>query len=818
MTARASLSAAFAVAVTLSSAAEGSQQHRIDIPRGTLGSAVIALGRQGGINIGFSDRSLAQLRVQGVRGRMTARQALSILLRDTSAEAVFVDAVTVRIQRRKVAPPAARRQKAPRPARPVAMRPQIERLEPIEIIVTGSKRGTQLQRFPGSTSIVDGDDLQLEAGSRGSDALVSRLTTLTSTHLGPGRNKLFVRGLADSSFNGPTQSTVAQYFGETRYNYNAPDPALKLYDIDRVEVLAGPQGTLYGAGALGGIIRVLPKRPNPNRFEVLASAAGSWVASGNPGAELATTLNLPVMEDRVGLRVVSYAHVQGGYIDVVQVSGSLPNPGLDEVPTPPTTSPGVRRDTNRVLVYGGRAALRLLPGDGWTIDAGLAGQRIRGSDAQYADRDSLTRTRRGDFPQPFRNDYGLADVTLTGSLSGIESVTSVGYVRQRFSERFDATEPPLSPVIPEVPQPRAFDQRNRAELVSAESRLSSNVPDGLAWVTGVSFADSRSRQERELGAPDDPIPIGGVRNDVLEAAAFGEASFPLLPRLRGTAGARVTFYRTRGGAIGLGDSAGSAVAVNSHAALLPSAALAYDASEDVLLYARYQSGFRPGGVAILSGTIERYDSDRTAMVEAGMRVRNLFGYPVDATAATAYTRWHDVQADVIDLANLPRTANLGDARIYTADVSLTARPWRGLRIEAGAVFNDSLITDPRPGIIYTPESPLPNVARLVLRLAAEYQRLLPKDRQLTVSAYARHTGKSLLGVGYLLAFEQGGWTEVALAARLADNRHAITASVSNLLGQRGNRFALGSPFLLQQQQQSTPLQPLTVRLGYDVAF
>jgi outer membrane receptor protein involved in Fe transport len=72
---------------------------------------------------------------------------------------------------------------------------------------------------------------------------------LFSTQLGPGRNKLFIRGVADSSFTGPTQATVGQYLGDVRLNYNAPDPDLNLYDIARVEVVEGPQGTLYGAGS-----------------------------------------------------------------------------------------------------------------------------------------------------------------------------------------------------------------------------------------------------------------------------------------------------------------------------------------------------------------------------------------------------------------------------------------------------------------------------------------------------------------------------------------------------------------------------------------
>jgi len=84
---------------------------------------------------------------------------------------------------------------------------------------------------------------------------------LASTNLGTGRNKIFIRGVADSSFNGPSQSIVGQYLGDVRLTFNAPDPDLELYDIARVEVLEGPQGTLYGAGSLGGVVRVCPARP-----------------------------------------------------------------------------------------------------------------------------------------------------------------------------------------------------------------------------------------------------------------------------------------------------------------------------------------------------------------------------------------------------------------------------------------------------------------------------------------------------------------------------------------------------------------------------
>ena len=132
--------------------------------------------------------------------------------------------------------------------------------EPQDIVVTASKRDTLSQRFPGQWSRIDGDEFA-PLGVAGTEAIEVRSVGFSSTHLGAGRNKLFIRGIANSSFSGPTQSPVGQYFGDMRTGYSGPDPDLKLVDMDSVEILEGPQGTLYGSGALGGIVLLKPNMP-----------------------------------------------------------------------------------------------------------------------------------------------------------------------------------------------------------------------------------------------------------------------------------------------------------------------------------------------------------------------------------------------------------------------------------------------------------------------------------------------------------------------------------------------------------------------------
>jgi iron complex outermembrane receptor protein len=340
---------------SLSSPALASDIHSFDVASARLGEAISAFGTQARISIGISDPRLANVRVRGVHGRMSVERALARLLKDSGLAYQAIDAQTYRI---------------------VAARPpqdkSVERIEPAppvvfaDIVVTASKRAIGLRDFPATVSIVRPDDLGLAGtAGKGTDAIVDALPSVNSTHLGPGRNKLFIRGVADSSFTGPTQATVGQYLGDVRLNYNAPDPNLTLYDVDRVEVLEGPQGALYGAASLGGIIRIIPNSPQPDRLSARFEAGMVTTRHGASGSDLAAMLNIPILSDRIAMRAVAYRSIDGGYIDDV-------GRGLEDV--------------NRSRTIGGRLNLRIAPGDGWTIDTGGLVQNINSADSQYAER------------------------------------------------------------------------------------------------------------------------------------------------------------------------------------------------------------------------------------------------------------------------------------------------------------------------------------------------------------------------------------------------------------------------------------------------
>jgi outer membrane receptor protein involved in Fe transport len=791
-------------------AAVAADRQDIDIAPGRLGEAAIALGRQTGISIGMSDQSLAGIRTPQVKGRMSADAALRRLLKGTSAKAQPVGGNGWRIVRARPAP-------LPAPT-PVALPAAAPEEEPqAAIIVTASKREVPLLRYAGVVETLGDGIFTTAEAAGGSATLLARVASLSSTHAGTGRNKLFIRAIADSALAGPTQATTGQYLGDMRLNYAAPDPDLKLYDIGRVEVLEGPQGTLYGAGSLGGIIRIMPNAPNMTEWGGQMSAGASATQHGDPGGDLSATLNIPIVSDRLALRVVGYGVQDGGYIDDVSRD---------------------KDDVNQVRTYGGRAALRFTPNKDWTIDLNGVYQHIDGDDAQYATRSVGRLKRASSVAQPYYADYLLGNVRIERQWDSLHFVSSTGYVRHILAESYDATQPDGAPAL--------FRQRNQVSIFSTENRLVRDLDNGLGWILGASYLQSTSDLDRSLTSfgtqtIEPPIIPGvplygmgraaaatGVRNSVKEATLFGEASFEPVKGLIATFGGRLTNSRLSGEALDPGAFLSSsdlaraeAQANRSETFFLPSASLLTDAIPNVTLYARFQQGFRPGGLAVDDQRVRRFQNDRASTVEIGAR-KGVPGRDVFAASANvAYTDWRNIQADVTDRIGLPTTANIGDGRIYTVEGRIVLRPTRSLTLDASAIYNDSRLTQPTDfvrALSYEGRSlSLPNVANLGGRLALDYRAPLTTEMDLHLMGSARYIGKSRLGVGPILGQTQGDYVDTSLSASVTRGRVQYSLSLTNLFDSNGNRFSLGTPFDLQTDYY-TPLRPRTVRIGVDFAF
>ncbi|MEM6266806.1 MAG: TonB-dependent receptor, partial [Pseudomonadota bacterium] len=770
------------IAVSVIAAPAEAQPVDISVPASTLSEAAIALARQTGTSIIVSGKTAGQRRVGAVRGRMSVRTAIERLARSANMEAIEIGPSSWRLVAAKVRAPArAGRRTSLRAPRRASAPPPETKGEPI--IVVASKRDLRVDQVPGPVTVLDGEDLQ-RAGVGGSERIAQRASAVTSTYLGSGRNKLFIRGIADSSFTGPTQATVGQYLGDLRLSYNAPDPDLRLSDLERVEVLEGPQGTLYGAGSLGGIIRLVPRAPQLNDTSVFASGGGSLTQDGAPGADLNLTANIPLAEDKAAMRFTIDAASQGGYID---------KPALG------------RDDVNRNRILSGRLATKLEVNPNWQIDVLALGQRTRARDSQYADRngdplESLARVQEG-----ARADYLHGQVAITGDLGDIRLRSSTGFSLQTLEERYDAT-------MPDDPE-LVFIQTNKTRMFAHETRVWQPMRNDFGWIAGASITHNRTRLTRAFELVDFESISTGVLNTVFEATAYGEANVRLFDFLTLGGGLRATYSRLGGGGEdippGFIDILADITATREEFEFLPSLSLIAEIGPSARLFARYQEGFRPGGLAVAADFVQRFESDQTATSEIGFGIGELNQAGPALTASLSRTRWRNIQADFIDPFGLPSTANIGDGVIWTASVTGRLEPLPGLEVRAGLAYNDSEV-DESPFLASAQVTTIPNIARWSGRAGITWTHELDAGTGLDADVWVSYVGRSRLGVGPELGQEQGDYFDSGASVRVERGAMGLSLSVLNIANVRGNRFALGTPFAVGREQ-TTPLQPRTIR-------
>jgi iron complex outermembrane recepter protein len=773
------------------------EKRSFDIPAQRLDTALIELGKQAGISVGAVDGRIGVARSQSVRGSKTIKSALKTMLRNTGFDYQIVDAVTVRIVRAPL-PPVRQGAAPPRPSPPPRQTPPPPRLSqaepepdaPADIVVTGTKQGQALDSYAGTAHILDVGSLGMDS-FEGTRALIDRLPTISGTNLGPGRNKLFIRGVSDSSFTGPTQATVGLYLGDLRLTYNAPDPDLRFYDIEQIEVIEGPQGTLYGAGSLGGIVRIIPKPPSSDNIHASAIAGVSSIHGGSTGNDGALSLNLPLAHDVLAIRVLGYHQIEGGYID---------DPGQN------------LRDVNSAKIGGWRAALRVTPGDDWTVDVGLIAQNINTRDSQYSERGLPKLSRAARIRQPFDNNIAARYITIMKHWDNVDLVAVSSRVRHDLTSTFDAT----SPLDPD--NVLVFDEDEEVRMTNHEVRLSGRMGQEGTWVFGINQVRNKDTVIRGMGPVDAVEEFARLRNETIERAIFGEATRHVVGDFSATLGARVVRATTAGEVIGV--TIDEAEPVRHATRFLPTAALTWKPRADLLAYLRYQSGFRGGGIAVSgpNGDIaKRFVPDKIQAVELGVR----HGSAADRLSGSAtlfYTDWRDIQADLLKPDGLPYTDNIGRGRIFGIEVNASWKPIAGVTFDLGMFANNSKLINHAPGFLAVGRRSLPNIAGFGARGSISYVRRVSVATDFKADANFRYVGRSRLGAVPPLIFEQGNFTEIGLSAALITERWRLTLEATNLFNINGNSFAYGNPFFVAQGHQITPLRPRTVRLGAQIGF
>lgn len=778
--------AIFALPMAVSSPAEAAPGYELSIPAGSLNQSISRLSSQTGVSIGSINIDLSRHKAPALKGRYTLRRALRRLLKDTRLDFVIVNdrAVTIVESRSRKAPVPPRKQPVGRPNQSSVPDNQT-------IIVTASKQGSALRDFSGTAAVVDVGNISPIAESDGLEGLLSLLPTTAQTNLGSGRNKLFLRGVADSSLIGTTQSTVGLYLDETRLSYSGPNPDLRSYDQSRVEILEGPQGTLFGAGTIGGIVKIVTHKPDSEQMAGKLWANIGATQGGDFSYDLASMINLP-LSDNLALRAVGYYQRDGGYIDDV-------GRGLSDV--------------NRAEIIGGRLGLRYKPGNDWIVDASLLHQSNQTQDGQYAERDRDDRTRISLVAQPFEADITSGSVTVSRKWDAFQLVSTLGYTKHKNFSTFDAS------ILSQDSTPMIFNEEIASNLITHETRLRWNNDDGHSAVLGISYLDNRDIVTLEMGAVDQPEELSETENGNLEAALFGEASYQVSADWSASIGGRLTYSRSIAEIII--DGGQELDPSRKTVRFLPKASLAWEPDFNGLIYASYQQGFRSGGISVGLGNdnpITQFASDTIQTFEAGVKVGRVPDSRFKASIALFYSSWNDIQADLIDEAGFPRTTNIGDGLVYGVSLSANWALTEPFSIYARFFANESELVEEADDFVIGDESRLPNIAEMGANIGWSWKLALPEDKELTIRSDMRYVGASQLGIDPFLSLEQGDYLTVNGSVQLQSDRWRFSLNLENILNSAANTFALGNPFTVADGLQTTPLRPRSVTLGARLAF
>ncbi len=749
-----------------------------DIPDGPADQAVNQLASQAGIDVVIT-ANLRGRRTRGLAGRMPVEAALDELLRPLGARAVRIGEGMYRIET------------APRPPEAL-VRPRLPEVPPPaeldEVVVTA----VPPVGVPGASgrSLVDPGALQRVEGAATSDAIADLSATVESTRQGTGRNKLFVRGLADSAMNGPLQSTVGQYLGGLRLNYGSPDPDVALIDIRRVEVFEGPQGTRFGAGSIGGVLRLWPEEPVPGAtFGRLILGAGVTSGGGESG-DLAVIANGPLGGGTAG-RIVAYTRREGGFID---------NPDHEG------------READAVDTFGARATLRWTDG-AWTVDVTGVAQRVAAGDTQTVAADQTRSHKAGRVLEPYESSVLLAGLTARRRVGPMNLTSAVSLSRQRLDERFDASQP-------KAPAPGVVDRSQAATMASFEVRIDA-APAGRWTLSGggaISIGETLvERRRRDLSSAPGPASGADLRRAFAEAAAFGEASLSPAADWRVAIGARLSAVSIDSDVRGVEPGAfGDRHRTGLTMRVTPSLSARWDASRTTTLFARLEQAVRPAGASETGGAFERYQGDRVTLLEVGARSRAWWN-GLSGEISAGWVDWRDVQADVVTAGGDLVTDNVGDGVIHFVSIKAAWRPTFALDVSGGLFVNNSSLTPTRPNLIGGGRTDIPNVAPLGAQLSISHEAGRLAGLDLRLGADLRYVGQSRLGVGPGLDVPHGGYLRSELTARLGGARQSATLRISNPFDTAGIRYGIGSPYQLYEPQ-AVPVRPLSIRLTFDAAF
>jgi outer membrane receptor protein involved in Fe transport len=621
-----------------------------------------------------------------------------------------------------------------------------------EVVVSAQKRSENLQDVPLSIQALGTVKLE-EMHVNSFNDYAKLLPSVAYQSAGPGFARVYMRGVAsgdNGNHSGPLPS-VGTYLDEQPITTIQGALDLHVYDVARVEALAGPQGTLYGASSQAGTIRIITNKPDPSAFKAGYDLQGTSISGGGGGYIAEGFVNLPLTQS-AAIRLVGWSEHDAGYIDnvagtltyaaVEDGSGPLGGPGRGPICISNTNTPGCiatpnhpKKDYNDVDTYGARAALKVDLNDSWTITPAIMAQTTEAKGI-FGFNPALGDLKVAHFyPEKSKDTWVQAALTVEGKIGNFDLVYAGSYLKRHDETASDYTDYSSfydyygsyffdnSGTL--INPSQRIEGRDLYTKTSHELRISSPSTDRLRFVAGlfmqrqthniqqVYLVDDLATQLSVTGWPDAWWLTKQERVD-RDYAVFGEVTYDLTEKLSLTGGIR--FFRAKNSLEGfygfsLNNDFTSATGEKSCDPALTTIAgvpcsnlkkevkedgntprinLTYRFTADALVYATYSEGFRPGGVN-RRGTFPPYKSDYLKNYEVGWK-SSWAGNRLRFNGALFVEDWKDFQFSYLGLNALTQVVNAGGARIKGLEADINWAATDSLQLSGGMAWMQAELT------------------------------------------------------------------------------------------------------------------------------
>ena len=681
--------------------------------------------------------------------------------------------------------------------------------DPAEIIVTAQKRSENLQRVPLNIQALTAkklEDLQVRNFADYVAYLPSTSYT-TGTTGTPGNASASFRGVVTDGglYLSGTLPTVGTYLDEQPITSVVGTVDIHVYDIARVEALAGPQGTLYGASSEAGTIRIISNKPDPHKASGSYDLELNKIFRGGVGGQAEGYFNLPIVKDRIALRTVAWYDHTGGYIDNVLRSRRFPTSGIVQ-----TNSSTVKDNANDVDIYGLRAQLGIDLDDNWTVTPSVNYQKSRWNGSFMSDDTKVGELKTAHyFPEYGRDEFIQAGGTITGKVADLD-VTYAGYYMDRrradqndyadYGYFYDLVAGSGSGVVNNAGQLIDPSQvnRNHAHLTkhSQELRVATPSQNHIRAVAGLFFQRQTQLDENDYLTPGfaDRLSIPGRPGQVWltlenrvdrDYAIFGQADFDVTDKLTLTGGARgykfknslvgfygvnTTYYgtgvrqclgRAAGGgpygyglAVVPGTPCTNLGVLNADGSISPKfskgsgvtwrANATYRFTPDNMVWITASTGFRPGGINRDPGTAP-FGADKLTNYEIGTK-NSFLDRRLTLNADIFQEDWKNVQVTYQPPGGggVALIGNVGKARSRGIEGDFSYRAPSGFTVSGSAAYIDAKLLSPfiLYGAVTAPAgSRLPLTPRFKGNLIGRYEWIVGNANKAHVQLAGAYIGR-----------------------------------------------------------------------------